>query len=103
MQPARKTKHIDTPAVLTPFAATLKVDRVWSTSIPDKGAKVLRLGLGLASEGNRIYAAGYKGEVIAFERDSGRVVWTHEDEGSDLRRPLGESLIWSSSARVSAR
>jgi outer membrane protein assembly factor BamB len=70
-----KDKSIDTPAVLTPFAATLKVDRVWSTTIPDKGAKVLRLGLGLASEGNRIYAAGYKGEVIAFERDSGRVVW----------------------------
>ncbi len=70
-----KDKDIDTPAVLTPFAATLKVDRVWSTTIPDKGAKVLRLGLGLATEGNRVYAAGYKGEVIAFERDSGRVVW----------------------------
>ena len=33
-----KDKDIDTPAVLTPFAATLKVDRVWSTTIPDKGA-----------------------------------------------------------------
>ena len=70
-----KDKDIDTPAVLTPFAATLKVDRVWSTTIPDKGAKVLRLGLGLAAEGNRVYAAGYKGEVLAFERDSGRVIW----------------------------
>ena len=70
-----KDKDIDTPAVLTPFAATLKVDRVWSTTIPDKGAKVLRLGLGLATEGNRVYAAGYKGEVLAFESDSGRVVW----------------------------
>jgi outer membrane protein assembly factor BamB len=71
-----KDKDIDTPAVLTPINATLKVDRVWSTSIPDKGAKVLRLGLGLAAEGDRVYAAGYKGEVIAFQRDSGRVVWT---------------------------
>ena len=70
-----KDKDIDTPAVLTPFSATLKVDRVWSTSIPDKGAKVLRLGLGLASEGDRLYAAGYKGEVIAFDRDTGHVVW----------------------------
>jgi outer membrane protein assembly factor BamB len=70
-----KDKDIDTPAVLTPFAATLKVDRVWSTTIPDKGAKVLRLGLGLATEGNRVYAAGYKGEVLAFDRDSGRVIW----------------------------
>jgi outer membrane protein assembly factor BamB len=71
-----KDKDIDTPAVLTPINATLKVDRVWSTSIPDKGAKVLRLGLGLAAEGDRVYAAGYKGEVIAFQRDSGHVVWS---------------------------
>jgi outer membrane protein assembly factor BamB len=71
-----KDKDIDTPAVLTPINATLKVDRVWGTSIPDKGAKVLRLGLGLAAEGDRVYAAGYKGEVIAFQRDSGRVVWS---------------------------
>jgi outer membrane protein assembly factor BamB len=70
-----KDKDIDTPAVLTPINATLKVDRAWSTKIPDKGAKVLRLGLGLAAEGDRVYAAGYKGEVIAFDRDSGRVIW----------------------------
>jgi outer membrane protein assembly factor BamB len=70
-----KDKDIDTPAVLTPINATLKVDRVWSTSVPDKGAKVLRLGLGLATEGNRVYAAGYKGEVIAFDLASGRAVW----------------------------
>lgn len=70
-----KDKDIDTPAVLTPINATLKVDRVWSASVPDKGAKVLRLGLGLAAEGNRVYAAGYKGEVIAFDLASGRTVW----------------------------
>jgi outer membrane protein assembly factor BamB len=78
-----KDKDIDTPAVLTPFSATLKVDRVWDTKIPDKGAKVLRLGLGLAVEGDRVYAAGYKGEVIAFQRDSGHVVWT-----SKLKAPI---------------
>lgn len=70
-----KDKDIDTPAVLTPFNATLKVERAWSASVPDKGAKVLRLGLGLAAEGNRIYSAGYKGEVIAFDLASGRAVW----------------------------
>ena len=70
-----KDKDIDTPAVLTPFAATLKVDRVWTAKVPDKGAKVLRLGLGLATEGNRVYAAGYKGEVVAFELASGHVLW----------------------------
>ena len=70
-----KDKDIDTPAVLTPISATLKVDRVWSASVPDKGAKVLRLGLGLAAEGNRVYAAGFKGEVIAFDLASGHSVW----------------------------
>jgi outer membrane protein assembly factor BamB len=70
-----KDKDIDTPAVLTPFAATLKVERVWTANVPDKGAKVLRLGLGLATEGNHVYAAGYKGEVVAYDLASGHKVW----------------------------
>ncbi|MGH8322698.1 MAG: outer membrane protein assembly factor BamB, partial [Steroidobacteraceae bacterium] len=70
-----KDKDIDTPAVLTPFAATLKVEHVWSATVPDKGAKVLRLGLGLAIAGKHVYAAGYKGEVIAFDIASGHVLW----------------------------
>jgi outer membrane protein assembly factor BamB len=70
-----KDKDIDTPAVLTPFAATLKVERVWTANIPDKGAKVLRLGLGLATEGNHVYAAGYKGEVVAYDIANGHKVW----------------------------
>lgn len=70
-----KDKDIDTPAVLTPFHETLKIERIWSASVPDKGAKKLRLGLNLATEGNRVYAAGFKGEVIAFDATSGRVAW----------------------------
>lgn len=72
-----KDKDIDKPAVLAPFPGTLKVDRVWSASVPDKGAKVLRLGLDLAiaTEGKRVYAAGYKGEVIALDLASGHVLW----------------------------
>ncbi len=70
-----KDKDIDKPAVLTPFAGTLKVERVWSASVPDRGANVLRLGLSLATEGKRVYAAGYKGEVIAFDVASGHVLW----------------------------
>lgn len=70
-----KDKDIDTPAVLSPFHETLKVQRVWSASVPDNGGKKLRLGLSLATEGNRVYAAGYKGEVVAFDLTSGHVVW----------------------------
>jgi outer membrane protein assembly factor BamB len=70
-----KDKDIDTPAVLTPFNATLKVQRVWTAKVSSKGAKVLRLGLGLATEGNHVYAAGFKGEVAAYDIATGRRVW----------------------------
>ena len=70
-----KDKDIDTPAVLTPINATLKVEHLWSAKVGDKGAKVLRLGLDLAVDGDRVYAAGYKGEVIAYNINNGHEVW----------------------------
>jgi len=39
-----KDKVIDEPVKLTPLAATLRVDRVWSASVDDKKAVALRLG-----------------------------------------------------------
>jgi outer membrane protein assembly factor BamB len=86
-----KDKDIDTPAALTPVNATLKVDRVWSASVPDKGAKVLRLGLGLAAEGNRVYAAGFKGEVIAFDLASGHSVWRTKTKAAISGGPAASS------------
>lgn len=70
-----KDKDIDQPAKLTDFNATLRVQRVWSASVADKGAKPLRLGLGLAVEGKRVFAAGRKGEVAAFDLETGRSLW----------------------------
>jgi outer membrane protein assembly factor BamB len=70
-----KDKAIDKPAVLTPFTGTLKVEHLWSASVPDRGAKKLRLGLSLALEDKRVFAAGYKGEVIAFDVANGHVIW----------------------------
>jgi outer membrane protein assembly factor BamB len=70
-----KDKAIDQPAKLTPLAATLRVERVWSASVDDKHAVPLRLGLGLSVDDGRAYAAGHKGEVVAFEVGSGRVAW----------------------------
>ncbi len=75
MAACSKDKDIDKPAVLSPFPGTLNIDRIWTASVPDKGGKVLRLGLSLAAEGNRVYAAGYKGEVMALEASSGHVLW----------------------------
>ena len=70
-----KDKDVDQPAKLTEFNATIKAERVWTASVPDKGAKPLRLGLGLSVDGNRVYAAGRKGEVAAFDLQSGRSLW----------------------------
>ena len=70
-----KDKSIDQPAKLTPIAATLRVERVWSASVDDKKAVPLRLGLGLAVDDGHVYAAGHKGEVVSFDIASGRMAW----------------------------
>jgi len=70
-----KDKTIDQPAKLTPVTWTLRVNRVWSASVDTKKSLPLRLHLGLAVDGGRVYAAGHKGEVVAFELASGRVAW----------------------------
>jgi outer membrane protein assembly factor BamB len=70
-----KDKDVDQPTKLTDFNATLKAQKVWTASVADKGAKPLRLGLGLSIDGNRVYAAGRKGEVAAFDLESGRALW----------------------------
>src|SRR5215472_10850958 len=70
-----KDKAIDQPAKLTPITATLRVERVWSASVGDKKSVPLRLGLGIAVDDSRVYAAGRKGEVAAFDIASGRMAW----------------------------
>jgi outer membrane protein assembly factor BamB len=70
-----KDKDVDQPAKLTDVNATIRAERVWTASVADKGAKPLRLGLGLAVDGNHVYAAGRKGEVAAFDLTSGRTLW----------------------------
>src|ERR1700733_8927697 len=70
-----KDKDVDQPTKLTDFNATVNTERVWTASVADKGAQPLRLGLGLSVNGNRVYAAGRKGEVAAFDLQSGRTLW----------------------------
>jgi outer membrane protein assembly factor BamB len=100
-----KDKSIDQPAKLTPIAATLRVERVWSASVDDKKAVRLRLGLGLAVDDGHVYAAGHKGEVAAFDIASGKVAWRMH-----LKAPLsggtaagdGMVLIGTSDGRLFA-
>jgi outer membrane protein assembly factor BamB len=71
-----KDKNIDKPAKLTSLAnPSLKVQRLWSASVDDKKAVKLRLGLGVSLADNRVYAAGHRGDVMALDLGTGRVVW----------------------------
>jgi len=70
-----KDKEIDKPAKLTPVTWTLHVQHVWSAAVDNKKAIPLRLGLGVAVDGTRVYAAGHKGDVTAFEVATGHVAW----------------------------
>jgi outer membrane protein assembly factor BamB len=71
---SKKDKEIDPPATLSDFPATLRVQRVWDASVGGKGEK-LRLGLGVAIDDGRAYAAGHKGEVAAWDLQTGKTVW----------------------------
>jgi outer membrane protein assembly factor BamB len=79
-----KNKNPEQPAKLGPIKSTLRVERIWDASVSDRGAKRLRLGLGLAVDGNRVFASGYRGEVAAFDLQTGSRLWR-----TNTKLPLG--------------
>jgi outer membrane protein assembly factor BamB len=71
----KSTKKVDEPAKLTELKSpTIKVQRVWGASVGG-GGKKMRLGLGIASANERLYAAGFDGDVAAFDLKNGKQVW----------------------------
>lgn len=76
------TKKADKPAVLVPLVNRFEIKTVWSTKVGGE-RPILRLGLGVAVDGPSVFAASYKGEVIAYQLASGKVLWQHK-----LRAPL---------------
>ena len=72
---SKKDKEIDLPTKLMPFSASLRAERVWTAKVDDKKGSELRLGLGLAVDGGRVYAAGHKGDVVALDLKTGRQIW----------------------------
>lgn len=72
----------DKPAVLVPIVNRVDIKSVWHTKVGGE-KPILRLGLGVAVDGERAFAASYKGQVIAYEVASGKVLWQHP-----LRAPL---------------
>ncbi len=63
------------PAKLTEFTATLDVQKVWSDKVGGKSER-LRLGLRPATDGARIFAGAYDGQVAAFDAATGDKVWS---------------------------
>jgi len=89
-----KDKDIDQPARLVPFSATLRVQKVWSAKVKDRGAQSLRLGLGIAVDGDRVFAAGHRGEVAAFDLHNGRLLWSKRaKEGYSGGPAIGAGLV----------
>ncbi len=76
-----KDKDLE-PKELVDFKATLKIKRLWSAKVGGDAA-FLRVALRPVGDGSRIYAAGYKGDVAAFDPETGRQLW---------RKKLGTEL-----------
>jgi outer membrane protein assembly factor BamB len=63
------------PAELTSFEPTLDVRRLWSGKVGG-GSERLRLGLRPATDGARIYAGAYDGQVASLDAGTGRKLWS---------------------------
>jgi outer membrane protein assembly factor BamB len=86
------------PAELTEFDATLEVEKVWSDKIGGKSER-LRLGLRPATDGARIFAGAYGGEVAAFDAETGDKIWSVETSLPLTAGPgFGENLLAFGSA-----
>jgi outer membrane protein assembly factor BamB len=64
----------DKPAELVPLVNRVTVTSVWHAK--EGGEKpILRLGLDAAVDGQRVFAASYKGNVTAYDLASGKRLW----------------------------
>jgi outer membrane protein assembly factor BamB len=70
-----KDKKVEKPAELTDIKSpTVRIQKIWGASVGG-GGKKLRLGLGLANVGDRLFAAGRDGDVAAFDIKTGKQLW----------------------------
>jgi outer membrane protein assembly factor BamB len=76
------SKKPDAPAKLEDFKSTAQVQKIWSASVGG-GEPKLRLGLGVALEGERVFAAGFNGNIAAFDVKTGKRLWV-----TDVKLPI---------------
>ena len=65
------------PMELVDIDQVVKVKKIWGSKVGGK-SEFLRVALRPASDGSRIYAASYDGNVIAYDPESGSQVWRTE-------------------------
>jgi outer membrane protein assembly factor BamB len=88
-----KDKDVEPPAELVELKATLAVQKAWSEGMGGGGEK-LRLTLGVAGEGNTVYAAGRDGEVRALDAATGKERWETDTKLALSAGPgIGEGLV----------
>jgi outer membrane protein assembly factor BamB len=81
------------PAELTDFEPTIAIDKVWSSKVGGDSER-LRLGLRPATDGARIFAGAYDGQVASFDAESGDKVWSVETDLPLTAGPgFGEGLL----------
>ena len=79
-----KDKDVEPPAKLVNFPATLPVKKIWDEGVGAGRKQIkLRLGLGPAIDNGLVFAASYKGELVAVSLESGKHVWLKK-----LKKPL---------------
>jgi outer membrane protein assembly factor BamB len=75
------------------FPATLPVKELWSDKVGGGKKQVkLRLGLGPAVDNGLVFAASDKGEVVAVNLDTGRLVWIKKFKKMQLSAGPGAAL-----------
>ena len=68
--------NLEPPAELVSFDATLEVERLWSTGLG--GNDDARVALAPVVDGERLFAAGNGGRVVALSIEDGRRLWQQD-------------------------
>ena len=86
------TENLEPPAELQQFDATLEVKRVWSTGLD--GDDDARAALVPLLAGERVYAAGNNGAVVALAVENGSTLWRTDTRTRLSGGPgLGDGLV----------
>ena len=76
------------PAELIDFETKVPIKKLWSSKVGDD-AEFLRVALRPIGDGNRVYAASFDGNVIAFNPENGKKAWRNK---LDIRLSSGPGV-----------